>query len=245
MIDEIISINGKEFDIKCDQDLTLWQRIELDKTIRSLNNLPKILVATCCDLNLPFSIYSSAINALYAMRHGYDYHILTVPDKSKAPLWGKNEIVYSMIGLYDYIFVIDADAYIQKHEIPLTNFIEDKNVTFTICEHFPEWANTGAYFVQNNDRVKNLLDKWYQKGKDMNKYWEVEFEQSAFIELYKHDQEFRKEVKVYPFNTFNGSDPNSFVMHMMRSDNDKRMIQMKDFWEKIKNQNVTFKKKLK
>ena len=174
---------------------------------------------------LNYAAYSIAINSQYAIKWDYDFLVYTNIDKKRAPTWGKVKLVQEYMEKYDYIFVLDADAYIQNQNIPITRFITESDASLFICENGPnggELLNLGSFIVKNTSTIHYILDKWYMLGTEMNKLWEPFWEQSVLNYLYENESEIAQKIKVFPHNIFNSwwldyknPNPNQFIIHVM------------------------------
>jgi len=136
-------------------------------------------------------------NKSYAKKHDYDWkEYWGVIDDSRPPAWSK--ILYILKILeegHDWVFWIDADAIIMNDSIPLEKFIDDE-YDFILCKDAFSW-NTGAWFVKNSDKAKELLLYTYSKEKHIDAmFWE----QGAFV-----NAAFEKgaRIKVHPQRDFN------------------------------------------
>jgi len=157
-----------------------------------------------------YSKLSEMINKVYAEKHGYDFKMFDVVMKDRAPQWCKIKVIKDLLDNnteYDYLFWIDADAFFNKHEIPLEHFINDKlnsdklnsdklnsdnnkmDSNIIICDdiinsgrpNVNALINTGAFFVNCNDWSKNFFDSmWNYKGEYLYKH----FHEQTIMEYY-------------------------------------------------------------
>lgn len=176
-------------------------------------------------------------NKAYAEKHGYDWkEYWETLDESRPPPWSK--ILYILKTLeegYDWVFWIDADAIIMNDSIELEKFI-DNEYDFALCKDAFSW-NTGAWFVKNSDKAKELLNYTYSKeehidaflweqGAFMNSAWEKGIrikvhQQKEFNAVAKETKEFFMEGNTYECGTF------KFVLDM--KEYDKGMYEDGDF----------------
>jgi hypothetical protein len=167
-------------------------------------------------------------NKAYAEKHGYDWkEYWQTLDESRPPPWSK--ILYILKTLeegYDWVFWIDADAVIMNDSIELEKFIDNK-YDFALCKDAFSW-NTGAWFVKNSDKAKDLLNYTYSKeehidaflweqGAFMNSAWEKGIrikvhKQREFNSVAKETKEFFTEGNTYECGTF------KFVLDMKEYD---------------------------
>ena len=150
------------------------------------------------------SFYAKKIfksNKSYAEKHGYDWReYWEALDKSRPPAW--NKILYILKALekgYDWVFWIDADAIIMNDSIKLTKFIDDE-YDFILCKDAFSW-NTGAWFVKNSEKAKELLEQTYAAEEYTDAFL---WEQGAFM-----NTAFNKgaRIKVHQQRDFNSVAP--------------------------------------
>tara|TARA_Y100000310_G_scaffold340226_1_gene435282 strand:- start:360 stop:1715 length:1356 start_codon:yes stop_codon:yes gene_type:complete len=140
-------------------------------------------------------------NKDYAKKHGYDWiEHWGVLDDSRPPAW--NKILYILKALekgYDWVFWIDADAIIMNDSIELTKFIDDE-YDFILCKDAFSW-NTGAWFVKNSEKAKELLKQTYAAEEYTDAFL---WEQGAFMNI-----AFNKgaRIKVHQQRDFNSVAP--------------------------------------
>lgn len=175
-----------------------------------------------------YAKYSIALNADYALRHGYGFHVLTMPSKKRSATWGKIDVAKLLLPSCDWLFIIDADAVIVDVDKPLEDFTATEG-ELLICENGPNGGrllNCGAMFLKNTLAMNRFLDTWYQAGE---KYALKHFhEQDALNDLF----EGGTDIKIVPFSydSFNShfldykkpSWRERFVLHVMQHSTEQR-----------------------
>ena len=146
------------------------------------------------------SFYAEKIfknNKAYSKKHNYDWkEYWKSLDESRPPAWSK--ILYILQALeegHEWVFWIDADAIIMNDAILLEEFI-DNEYDFILCKDAFSW-NTGAWFIKNSKRAKDLLKYTYSKEEHKEMFL---WEQGAFMNAC-----FEKgaRVKVHQQRSFN------------------------------------------
>lgn len=177
-----------------------------------------------------YATYSIALNADYAVRHGYGFHVFTTPNEERHPTWGKVEAAKLLLPLCDWLFVIDADAVVVDVEKTLEEFTKRRG-DLLICENGPNGGrplNGGAILLRNTAAMHRFLDAWYDTGA---KYAFKRFhEQEALNDLYESGQDLAITIVPLPFDTFNShwldhEGPEwqrRFVLHVMQQPDDVR-----------------------
>lgn len=187
-----------------------------------------------------YSKLTERINKEYAIKHGYDFQIFNLEMTDRAPQWCKIDVINRLlnendINQYDYLFWIDADAFINKHDIPLETFITDMNKNIIICDDVPNSGkentiNSGTFFVKCNDWSKEFFKKlWDYNGEYLYKY----FHEQTMMEYYINENimDAKKYIEVKPASTFNsdinqiynGSGKDTFLIHLMAMSRDFRV----------------------
>jgi len=175
---------------------------EKSKSIFSLLKEKNICMLSYATPDIDFyakRIFSS--NKAYAKKHNYDWqeHWETL-DKARPPAWSK--ILYILKALeegYDWVFWIDADAIIMNDSIELEKFI-DNDYDFILCKDAFSW-NTGAWFIKNSKKAKELLKQTYAAEEYTDAFL---WEQGAFMNT-AYNNGIR--IKVHKQREFNSVAP--------------------------------------
>ncbi len=127
----------------------------------------KIDIATVATPGIQqYAKYSVALNADYAIRHEYNFHVFTTPSKLRSPAWGKVEIAKQLLSACDWLFLIDADAIFMNLDKKLEDFTKIDG-DLLVCENGPNGGrplNSGAMFLKNTNAMQRFLDTWYETG---------------------------------------------------------------------------------
>jgi hypothetical protein len=192
-----------------------------------------------------YSKYSLRINGAYARKHGYDHRVITEVSKLRHSAWGKVEHALGLMEGYDRLFVLDADAFVNNHDISLDAF--SSQVPFKICrndENGGDLLNTGSIILLNSPITVQLLRIWYESGEGTDKLFGFPWEQAILNSLHNSGVDvpvediFVQNVEVFESRAFNSwwldcthnYNREQFVQHVMaRSIADKAEI-METFW---------------
>lgn len=202
----------------------------------------KIDIATVATPDIQqYAKYSVALNADYAIRHEYGFHVFTTPSKLRSPTWGKVEIAKQLLSACDWLFFIDADAIFVNLDKKLEDFTKIDG-DLLVCENGPNGGrplNTGAMFLKNTNAMHRFLDTWYETGV---KYAFKHFhEQEALNDYYEKISTDSHAIKIVPlpYDTFNGHwldyqkpvGRERFVVHVMQRCNQERAEFFKRVYE--------------
>ena len=200
----------------------------------------KIDIATVATPDIwQYAKYSVALNAEYAIRHRYGFHVFTTPNKLRSPSWGKVEVAKQLLPGCDWLFFIDADAIFMKLEKKLEDFTEIDG-DLLVCENGPNQGrllNTGTMFLKNTEAMSQFLDRWYETGA---KYAFKDFrEQDALNDYYEKLSAESHPIKIVPlpFDVFNSHwldyqrpvGRERFVLHVMGTSDRERA----DFFKRV------------
>jgi hypothetical protein len=172
-----------------------------------------------------YARYTIGLNADYALRHGYGFHVSTTPSPDRHPAWGKVEVARELLLRCDWLFVIDADAIflqVEKSLEPFTKLAGD----LLICQNGPNGGrplNTGAMLMRNTPAMQRLLEVWYETGVKYARKpaWDQESLNDYFEEVPAESRV--AQITALPFDAFNShwndfTHPtfyNRFVLHVM------------------------------
>ena len=191
----------------------------------------------------PYSKLTENINRKYADKHGYEFKIFNLEMKDRAPQWCKIDVVNRLLdeNQYDYLFWIDADAFVNKHDTPLETFITDETKSIIICDDIPNSGrentlNSGTFFVKCNDWSKKFFKElWNYNG---NYLYDHFHEQTMIEEYLKNDwMNAKEQIDVRPateFNSdinqvYNGQTNDTFIIHLMGLPMDFRINYINDW----------------
>lgn len=142
----------------------------------------------------------------YSNLHGYDCIIDygkndTVYDNKRQEPWYKILLIEKILKTTDsdYVIWIDADCQILKPEIKLEYFIEKyfDIETELVLTQDNNIFNTGVMFIKNSTFNRSLMSKiWNNTDGDFFKDFH---EQTAFAQLYEHDINIKKCVKIIEY----------------------------------------------
>lgn len=94
---------------------------------------------------------------LYAMQHGYGFHVLDTGLNStkRAPAWFKIPFILSYMHKYDYIWSIDLDTVILDYDIRLESIIDPRYDIIMGVDVFG--LNSGSFLIKCSDWVVVFL----------------------------------------------------------------------------------------
>jgi len=132
--------------------------------------------------------YSLLSKMHYCIKHNYDLIVdHSVYDDSRPRAWSKIKLLLKYLSSYDYLFWVDADAYIMNMEHSLNGFILANGLiqdTSILVSYDWKMMNTGVMLIRNSDFSREFLTSVYNHGDmDVNGNWE----QTAFIQQYEDD----------------------------------------------------------
>lgn len=145
----------------------------------------------------------------YCNRYGYTFYNFTDNpdddrDKTINPCWWKISYMKKVLPYHDWVMWSDADAMIMNFKIKIENIIDNNyNFLFSIYEGglYKGVLNAGVYFVKNDIKSFNILDKLYDvRDKYRNPLWD----NSALIDFYNNNLYQLKDIsKGCPSKLFN------------------------------------------
>lgn len=139
-----------------------------------------------------YSQYSLPTNLEYSIKWNYDYLLYTAKktEINYHPAWLKITSFYDIkVDKYDWIWILDADAIINNHEIKLEDIIGDENKPIIISVNDlngGRYLNSGSILIKSS-YVKELLKK-YEDAIDNNykfltdRFWDQELINDWFEE---------------------------------------------------------------
>ena len=126
----------------------------------------------------------------------------TVYDNTRSPCWYKIKLIQKILKEKecDYVFWMDIDCQILKHDLKLEYFIEkyfnDPEVDLVLTQD-NNILNTGVMFVKKTDFIINLMDRIWDNPAD--DYFADFHEQTSLANLYSADEDIKKHVKILPY----------------------------------------------
>ena len=188
-----------------------------------------------------YAKYSVALNADYAIRHAYGFHVFTSPSKLRFPSWGKVEIARQLLSACDWLFFIDADAVFVNLHKKLEDFTKIDG-DLLVCENGPNGGrplNTGSMLLKNTVAMQRFLDTWYETG--AHYAFKEFYEQEVLNDYYEKISTESHATKIVPlpYDAFNShwldyQKPiwqERFVLHVMMRSNEERAEIFKRIYE--------------
>jgi len=216
---------GKIAHIERADDNALFLNVRPIQASRSVATVKLDIVTVATQHIQSYARYTVALNADYALRHGYGFHVFSTPSSQRHPAWGKVEIARELLTRREWLFVIDADAIflqLDKSLLPFTQVEGD----LLICQNGPNGGrplNTGAMLMRNTPAMRQLLDVWYESGAKYAQ--QPAWDQEALNDYYEQVPTESRVAKItaLPFDAFNShwndfTQPdfaNRLVLHVM------------------------------
>lgn len=130
----------------------------------------KILVLSCYDdnyLSCGLGQASENKNKTYCDNHGYDFKCINIETRKDIKddlyyFFWKFKLILENIEEYDYIFWIDADAFIVKHDVKLEDII-DTNMDMQICIDI-NYMNTGVFITKCGEFSEKMFNDILEQG---------------------------------------------------------------------------------
>jgi galactosyl transferase GMA12/MNN10 family len=120
---------------------------------------------------------SSETFANFALRHGYDLELRhDAPPDRPAP-WAKIPLMQQMLGRYDLVLWIDADAAVVDCSMDIADLLETRDLMGMVAHRTPEGVdpipNSGVMVLRSRRRVRRFLeDVWGSTQYLHHKWWE-------------------------------------------------------------------------
>jgi len=203
----------------------------------------KILVAQFYTSNVPYGLYSEAINKKYCDEKGYSYfcekdnfkikHTL----ENRSPTWYKPKLIEEVLNIYspEYILFLDADAVVSDFNQNIEDFIDEKyNIIFTEDIGHHSAMNAGVFILKNNEWSKNFLKTWWESAdiftpEDSRDLFILEqnakqvgyfknalwHDQTCLTILYENNEDIKNHIKIISNNSLNHIKYNdgNFIFH--------------------------------
>ncbi|KAJ3043530.1 hypothetical protein HDV00_004920 [Rhizophlyctis rosea] len=165
----------------------------------------------------------------YCTKHNYTCLVFTqrlVPEPTLNKAWDKIFLARSLLPLYDYIWLLDADAYITNTNTTIESILSlaeklhhrgDEAMDILISRD-TNALNCGSFFLRNSQWTRNLLEQWWSMRSDRDyeahDHW---YEQAALIHMWEKDMyRVRAHTGVVPQSWINSYPPINGELREMR-----------------------------
>lgn len=195
-----------------------------------------------------YAEYSRMINSIYALKHGYEYISW---DYDLVPLeysvyYNKIAAIYQTIKSdinFEWVLYLDADAIITNQSIKLEDIIakyQDKEI---IMAQDLNGKNNGVILIKNTPIMADYLQDCYT---NRNFFHSKTPEQAAMFVIVEQDK-YKEKIGWETMQFFNAYlfkyknmeydeplwDNTSFILHLQRLPNDKRIKIFKEYLERM------------
>lgn len=203
-------------------------------------NKPKILVFSCFDSRSHHGCSYTDLAKItmpsyeeYCKIHGYDFLVKTEFNSERPMPWGKFELMFDKLPIYDWIFYVECDSMLMNQTIKLENIIDDnydivisKSSRLDIIE-----VNTGPIMIKKSEWSKQFLYEILNHRKQY--YTNQMLEQQMMIDEINGNEDVRKRCKIVNYRTMNSFahgwhlndnfQIGDFICHAAGSSNDYRI----------------------
>ena len=213
-----------------------------------------------------YSMYSLPTNIEYSIKWNYDYLLYTAKktEINYHPAWLKITSFYEIkVDKYDWIWILDADAIVNNHDLKLEDIINNETKPIIISvndENGGRHLNSGSILIKSS-YVKELLTKYedavYNNYKFLTeRFWDQElindwfeedpipFSVRPMMELNSHwrlEKLSEEDCQKYRVEYIEPYDQKmNLIHHFMSLPHNIRLEWMKNSW--IKRQLLKFKK---
>ena len=109
-------------------------------------------------------------NMLYAMKHGYDFLYVGLFDNSvfpteRIPVWQRVAFLRGILPHYEYLFVLDSDAYVRVQAITVDDVVDHFNMTndkiFLCPRDVGDYINIGVMLIRRASLSLSILEEWW------------------------------------------------------------------------------------
>lgn len=194
----------------------------------------QVAVATLAFGEVPYLLYTEAINRRYCDRHGYEFVVMWAPmDVRRSPIWHKVAGVRQLLKTHEYVLFLDADAYFRRPQISLNELIasqlgeavmllgtdrRDKHFTWSDSS-----ANCGVFLIRHCPEAFAILDDWWSVPLRLDARWLWRWppEQGAFNEFVRCGPHGAA-IKVVHYAHLNGAD-GPFIRHLIGFTEEERL----------------------
>ncbi len=95
-------------------------------------------------------------NMLYSMKHGYDFLYVGLFDRSvsqqRIPVWQRVAFLRGILPHYEYVFLLDSDAYVPVQAITVDDVVDHFNMTndkvFLCPRDVGDYINVGVMLIR-------------------------------------------------------------------------------------------------
>lgn len=119
----------------------------------------------------------------FAARHGYDLHLQTEAEDLSRPLsWSKVPLLKRLLGSYDLVVWVDADAIFLDTSRDIAEELEDDRYLYLAMHRYEgqDAANCGILMLRSCDEALSLLDEAWAMTEFVDHPW---WEQAAILTL--------------------------------------------------------------
>lgn len=220
--------------------------------------MSRFLIVTFSDAGAAeYAAVTEEINRAYATRHGYRFlaeHSRKLGD-DWAVHWEKVRMLDEALRSpsNEVVVWVDADAAVNLHDIKLESFLTGKDIVVShdgankkeelgVEERRKPWfANTGVLIVVNTAWSRAFVAEWLRTPGEFKKNGKLE-DQDRFVQMLEQrwggEDGAAKHVSVLPptaLNSIFGRDrPDTFVWHLMKTDNEKRARTFQVLLDRVK-----------
>lgn len=204
-------------------------------------------MSTICVLSghYPASDYLSAENhRIYCSYHGYHYIHCNWPTPAKITFLNKIYFLQHYIGLFDYIFWLDDDAFFLDMEKSLDDFIPANGNIISICRSpsnkILKTLFSSGSFMLDCKKGENFIDAVINTDLlQVKSWWKPEFgfftggDQDIMVYLYLTDPEFQHKFQLFDHMEFNSrvedmeAGNKIFLIHITGTNSIKKKIYRK------------------
>ncbi|DBA85569.1 TPA: hypothetical protein ACH3X2_005659 [Trebouxia sp. C0005] len=109
-------------------------------------------------------------NLFYAMRHGYDFLYVGLFDDSvfpteRMPVWQRIAFLRGILPLYEYLFMLDSDAYVRVQAITVHDVVKHFNLSddkaFLCPRDDEDYVNVGVMLLRRDPISLSILEDWW------------------------------------------------------------------------------------
>lgn len=166
-------------------------------------------------------------NLMYAIRHGYSYHLVVAPEwEGHENTWVKVPQLYAVLQHYRFVVLFDGDTFISDPRVPMHvlmnrwGFQEDSSlllaedppsIDISYASNGKRLLNTGFILAQNTQKAFDILEEWGRciENTEGCAQWAFEWahEQTALTEYFRTDDRLveGKDLIAVPCDEGNGS----------------------------------------
>ncbi|KAI9203409.1 uncharacterized protein BJ171DRAFT_509611 [Polychytrium aggregatum] len=173
-----------------------------------------IVTAIRPSLRLPsrYEAVSIANKRQYCCRQGCDLIVVRSQNSSSAnPAWAKIEELQRQFAKYEWIWVIDLDAYIMNKSIGFEEIVgvHGTNREIIIAQDYPAFVvNAGSFFVHSSPYTIRFVEEWFRHHQERIHL----FEQAVFASLFTRNyMDIQDRTALVPLRTINSYCPEHLI----------------------------------